>query len=151
MSGTYFKQAAIAWIGIPFQTFLGRVGYEASDGEYTTVDRVDHVAADGQKVSYFIGERRFIIRSFRYQSDSALASFLSFFRTHGGQGKEFVYHEDAPPLCGLSYAGYASTSLICGGSVSAGIPVTLEDLEFRPTREEIDGYWQWVVTMRRKV
>lgn len=143
----YHKKACIMY-GNPGTWIYGGVGYEQADTDYEQVERSDTVAADGSRVSYYTGERRFIDRTFRWQPDSLMEQWRTFFRTFGGRGEMFWYYDDAPPICGN--AGNAGGGLYCGGT-SVGVLVVLENTEFRPSREDADGYWSVQLTMRRAV
>jgi len=143
---TYLNKACIMY-GNPGTWIFGGVGYEQGDSEYEQVERYDHVAADGTRASYYVGERRFITRTFRWQTDANMENWRTFFRTWGGKGKSFYYYDDQPPIYGDGSI-FGASGLYYGGG-STGVVVVLEDTEFRPEREEVDGYWSVVLTMRR--
>lgn len=143
----YFEKACIAY-GNPLVWIYGDVGYETADTEYEQVERHDQVAANGARASYYVGERRFIDRTFRWQPDARMEQWRTFFRNHGGRGKAFWYYDDAPPIYGA--AGNFGAGLNYGGT-SVGVLVYLENTEFRPEREDVDGYWMIQITMRRTV
>lgn len=142
----YLKKACIMY-GVNTWIF-GGVGYEQADMDSEEVERYDHIASDGGKVSYYVGERRMIDRTFRWQDDTLEESWRTFFRNSGGRGEPFWYYDDSPPICGS--AGNAGGGAVCGG-ISTGVLVTLEPTQFRPGREDVDGYWAVQLTMRRVV
>lgn len=146
--GIYYKKACIMY-GNPGTWIYGDVGYEQADTDHEQVERYDHVASGGARVSYYVGERRFIERTFRWQSDALIEQWRTFFRAHGGQGREFWYYDDAPPVYGTGSL-FGAAGLKYGGT-SVGVLVVLENTDFRPEREDVDGYWSHHLTMRRVV
>lgn len=127
----------------------GRENYR----EPKQVERFDHVSANGQKVSYYVGGRDFIEVTIPWQTDAQLVEWQTMWDTIS-QGDEFSYHtDDSIPICGDGTISGDGT--ICGDPASGDTytmtTVTLEDTEFNPEPEEIDGYWRMTIRMREAV
>jgi hypothetical protein len=142
----YYRTGAFMY-GNPGTWLFTDAPKEPGDTDTEQAERYDQVASNGARVSYFVGERRFIERVFRFQSDALLAQWRTFWREHAGRGKEFWYYEDTPPIYGTGDT-FGDAGLVYGGSV-AGVLVRAEQTDFRPEPEEVAGYWAIQLTMRR--
>jgi hypothetical protein len=118
-----------------------------------TVERHDHISANGKRLSYLVGARDFIESTFRWQSDALRTSWHTMWDAIKN-GSVFQYHEDADiSLCGDGTV--CGDGSLCGadseGDATVTTAVTVENTELTLDQEEIDGYWVATLTMREDV
>ena len=139
---SYNQDISYFYPGVPGQDIVDTEG----------VDRFDHIAADGTKLSYLIGPRAFRDVAFRWISDAKKAEFLTFWDAIKG-GATFRYATDATVRklgTGTLGDGYILGQDADGVTISSTY-YTAENTELVFTEDEVYGYWTTNMRMREVV
>ena len=130
--------------------------YPDTPGENITdtegVDRFDHIAADGTKLSYYVGPRTFRDVSFRWISDAKKTEFLTFWAAVKGGAKFRYASDDTVRKLGTGTLGdlYILGQDIDGVTISSTY-YTAENTELVFTEDEVWGRWTTNLRMREVV
>ena len=128
--------------GVPAQDIVDTSG----------VDRLDHIAADGTKLSYYIGPRTFQDVVFRWISDGKKAEFQTFWGAiRGGSTFRFISDDTVRTLgTGTLGDGYKLGQDSDGATITSTY-YTAENTELIFTEDEVYGYWTTNLRMREVV
>jgi len=116
------------------------------------VDRFDHIAADGTKLSYLIGPRTFRDIGFRWISEAKKTQFQTFWAAVKG-GSTFRYASDDTVRklgTGTLGDGYKLGQDLEGATITSEY-YTAENTELVFTEDEVYGYWTTNMRMREVV
>ncbi len=116
------------------------------------VDRFDHIAADGTKLSYYVGPRTFREVTFRWISESKKTDFKGFW--DGIKGGGTFRYATSSTVRKLGTGTLGDGYIL--GQDSDGVTITstyytAENTELVFSEDEVYGFWTTTIRMREVV